>query len=367
MEFALSQDQRMLAESLSGTLASICPLDEVRKVAAGDAHARQAISRGVTDLGIHQILVPEAQGGLGLGLLDAVVVQDALGASVSPAPFLGNAMAVVALKSGASDAQQDEWLPRLASGEVCFGIAASEHTGARAGAGLTAGAGGLSGRSLFAIDADTASHILAIDNEGRLHIVPMEVAGVQANPMRSIDRTRVFSEIVFDGVASEALSGENEDGYAANAMIAAGRVLVAADTLGAAQAMLEKAVAYAGERKQFNRVIASFQAVKHMCAEMAAEIEPSRGLVWMAAHAADERQDDRDLLACLAKSHLAEIGTFVARKATEVHGGMGFTDLMGLHYWFKRIGVNRQLLGGPEVVRARAAKLQGWGCEHQSG
>lgn len=367
MEFALSQDQQMLADSLSGTLKGLCALDEVRKVADGDAGVRQAINQGVSDLGVHQILVPEVHGGLGLGLLDAVIVQDALGAAVSPAAYLGSAMAAVALRAGASDAQQAEWLSKLSSGEVRFGVAASERTGARAGAGLIAGAGVLSGRSLFAIDADTATHILAVDTEGRLHLVPADARGVQVNPMRTIDRTRVFSEIAFDGAACEPLAGENEHGQAADAMIAAGRVLVAADTLGAAQVMLDKAVAYAGERKQFNRVIASFQAVKHMCAQMAAELEPARALVWMAAHAGDEGQGDRDVLACLAKSHLAEVGTYVARTATEVHGGMGFTDLMGLHYWFKRIGVNRQLLGGPETVRADAARLQGWGCHPSSG
>mgnify|MGYP006286233713 CR=1 FL=1 len=360
MEFALSEDQRMLQESLNGTLASVCPLDAVRKVADGDGHAREAISAGLGDLGIDQILVPESEGGLGLGLLDAAIVQEALGAAVSPAPFLGNAMAAIALRAGGSEAQRSEWLARIASGEARFAIAADARTGARAGATLTAGAGRLMGKSLFAIEADSATHVLVSDEAGRLHIAEAGSEALTRSPMRTIDRTRIFTELVFDDAPCEPLAGENEPGRAADAMIAAGRVLVAADTLGAAQAMLEKAVAYALERKQFNRVIASFQAVKHMCAEMAAEIEPSRALVWMAAHAFDEAQDDADLLACLAKSHLAEVGTFVARTATEVHGGMGFTDLMGLHYWFKRIGVNRQLLGGPEAVRAHAARIQGW-------
>jgi len=106
--------------------------------------------------------------------------------------------------------------------------------------------------------------------------------------------------------------------------------------------------------------VSSFQSVKHLCAEMAAHLEPARALVWHAAHAVDENMDEAAMMVCLAKSHLAEVGTFVARTATEVHGGMGFTDLVGLHYWFKRIGANRQLLGGPEKVREDAARLQGW-------
>jgi alkylation response protein AidB-like acyl-CoA dehydrogenase len=124
--------------------------------------------------------------------------------------------------------------------------------------------------------------------------------------------------------------------------------------------MIEKAVAYALERKQFGRAIGSFQAVKHLCAEMAAELEPCRSLVWYAAHAVDEFPAEAALMACHAKAHLSEVGQFVARSSIEVHGGMGFTDELGLHHWFKRIGVNRQLLGGPEQLRQEAGRLQGW-------
>ena len=127
-----------------------------------------------------------------------------------------------------------------------------------------------------------------------------------------------------------------------------------------AKAMIEKAVDYAGQREQFGRPIGSFQAVKHMCAEMAARHEPCRALVWYAAHVFDALPEDASLAACHAKSLTGDVHRFVARTATEVHGGMGFTDLLGLHYWFKRIGFDRQVLGGPEAVRAEAAALQGW-------
>ena len=134
--------------------------------------------------------------------------------------------------------------------------------------------------------------------------------------------------------------------------------MLAADTLGAAQTMIDQAVEYAQQREQFNRPIGSFQAVKHMCAEMTAGLEPCRALVWFAAHALDELPAESTLTACHTKAHLAEVGRFVAKTATEVHGGMGFTDLLGLHYWFKRIGFNRQLLGAPELIRDEAARLQ---------
>ena len=139
----------------------------------------------------------------------------------------------------------------------------------------------------------------------------------------------------------------------------AGWVMLAADMLGASQTMIDKAVAYAGERRQFGRLIGSFQAVKHLCAEMAAELEPCRALVWYAAYAQDAVPGEASLTAAHAKAHLSEVSRFVARTATEVHGGIGFTDLLGLHFWFKRVGVDRQLLGGPERVRLLAARMQG--------
>ncbi len=95
-----------------------------------------------------------------------------------------------------------------------------------------------------------------------------------------------------------------------------------------------------------------------MCADMLANLEPCRALVWYAGHAMDDIPDEARMLACHAKAHLSEVGRGVAKTSTEVHGGMGFTDLVGLHYWFKRIGANRQLLGSPELVREEAALVQ---------
>jgi alkylation response protein AidB-like acyl-CoA dehydrogenase len=144
-------------------------------------------------------------------------------------------------------------------------------------------------------------------------------------------------------------------------MLAAGQIALAADILGACERAVELAVAYAMQREQFGRTIATFQAVKHLCAEMVAELEPARSLVWYAAYAFDERPEEASLLALQAKAHLAEIGTVIVRTATEVHGGIGFTDECDLHFWFHRVALDRQLLGGPETLRARAAALQGWG------
>lgn len=359
MEFALSEDQRLLQDSIAGVVARVSALDEVRKVAAGEAGVAQDMSRALGALGAGQLLVPDAHGGLGLGALEAALVQEILGRHVSPARFMaGRVLAAQALISAGSTAQQAAWLPLMADGGVQFGVALSEHISRREDAGLRATNGKLSGKALFALEIDGASHVLTVDGTGRLYSVALNAQGLTARALETIDRTRSFHELVFDNVEAEALAADG--GAGADRVIALGRIMLAADTLGAAQNMLEKAVAYAGERKQFGRVIGAFQAVKHMCAEMAARLEPCRALVWHAAYLFDTEPEKAGLMACLAKSHLSEVGTFVARTSTEVHGGMGFTDLVGLHYWFKRIGVSRQLLGSPERLREEAAHLQGW-------
>jgi alkylation response protein AidB-like acyl-CoA dehydrogenase len=124
--------------------------------------------------------------------------------------------------------------------------------------------------------------------------------------------------------------------------------------------MIEQAVAYAQQRKQFGRTIGSFQAVKHMCAEMIAALEPARSLLWYAAHSFDAPTDEAPQMACHVLAHVSEIGREIASTATQVHGGIGWTDEQNLHFWFKRIAVARHLLGGPELLRERAAELQGW-------
>ncbi len=359
MEFALSEEQRMLQDTVGRYLADASELDIVRK----SAEAREAFSKtiwsGFAELGVAGIVIPEEHGGLGLGMLEAALMAEMTGRHVAPIPFVGTAvMAPVALTLAGSDEQKAAWLPRLASGEVVAGVAVTETIGARDGAGVTSDGDVLSGSSLFVIDGPGADVFIVADKEGALFLVEASAKGLERIALTTIDLTRPVSELRFDGVEAERLA--EGDASVVRRMIDAGRTMIAADTLGAGQMMIEKAVDYAKERKQFGRVIGSFQAVKHLCAEMAAELEPCRSLVWYAAYAQDELPDEGSLMACHAKAHLSEVGRFVARTATEVHGGMGFTDLVGLHYWFKRIGLDRQLLGGPERVREEAARLQGW-------
>lgn len=357
MRFALSDEQTALQDSLRQALGVHSPLERVRRFAADPHDGAAAISQALTDFGLPGMLAPETAGGLGLSLLEAALASEALGAAVAPVAFLGMGLAPLALQRGGSEAQRAEWLPKLAAGEVGAALAISEVVaGARDGAGVRAHGGRLTGKALFVPGGMAAGLLIVADETHGLWLVRGDAAGLTRTLMPSIDDTRRLAELGFQDTAAEPLEG---DPGLLDALRDAAWILIAADTLGAAQAMLDKAVAYAKERRQFGRVIGSFQAVKHLCAEMAAELEPARALVWYAAYAFDQAPAEASLMAAHAKAHLSEIGRFIARTATEVHGGMGMTDLLGLHFWFKRIGLNRQLLGGPERVRETAAQLQG--------
>ena len=348
MEFGLSQDQLLLDDSVRKYLSSEVSIDAVRKIASGE-QSDSDIWRGLADMGLAGIIIPEAHGGAELGMLDAVAIAEAMGYAACPGPFLSTAVMSAHLlnHSGATDP-----LAGMASGDYRVGIAFSDFVGSRKGA-VTESASKLSGQSLYALDASADAYLVALA-DGRTFMVESE--HLDRTLLTTIDTTRSVCELNFDQAPACLVT---DDAQLVRDTLYRGRAIQAADTLGAAQYMLDQAVAYSLDRKQFNRAIGSFQAVKHMCAEMASQLEPCRAFVWYAGHAFDEAAEDAAATACHAKAHLSEVGQFVAKTSTEVHGGMGFTDLVGLHYWFKRIGFNRQLLGSPEAVRHEVAVMQG--------
>jgi alkylation response protein AidB-like acyl-CoA dehydrogenase len=391
MQFGLSSEQSLLKDSVDHYLRERAPLDRVRQFANANEGRAADLVAGLAELGVCALLIPEAHGGIGLTPLDACLVAESLGYHVTPIAYAANAVMVPqALMLAGSAAQQAEWLPKIAAGRIIVGAALSQLTGARgaidtykvgtnaagnSAAGDSAAGndtavgnstnssavavraqnGKLSGRAQYVLDFEADAYLVA-DDHGGLHLVDAKASGLIRRRLETIDRTRPVGELLFDQVSADLLPGASP--AICTQVLDIGRTMLAADTLGAAQNMIDQAVKYAGQREQFGRVIASFQAVKHLCAEMAAQLEPARAFVWYAGHAIGEGADDAHLVACHLKAHISEVGRFVAKTATEVHGGMGFTDLLGLHYWFKRIGLNRQLLGSPERLRLEAARGQ---------
>jgi alkylation response protein AidB-like acyl-CoA dehydrogenase len=357
MEFGLSKEQALLQQSVGRYLDRSAPLERVRRFVEQREPRAVDVWQGLCHLDAPAMIIAEQHGGLGLNLLDAALVAEMFGSRVAPIPFTATAvMAPLALALAGSAAQQSRRLAELATGAAVAGAALGGLVSRREGAGVRADGATLEGRALFVLDFEADWYLVA-DDDRRLYIVEATAPRFERRLLSTVDGTRRLGELEFAGTPAELLNGSS-DPEIATRVLDAGRIMLAADTLGAAQSMLDKAVAYAKQRIQFGRPIGSFQAVKHLCAEMAAELEPCRAMLWYAAYAFDSIRDEARLTACHTKAHVSEVATRIARTATEVHGGIGFTDELGLHLWFKRIGANRQLLGSPDQLREEAARVQ---------
>jgi len=358
MDFGLSEDQVLLEQTVRSFLADQIPIERVRELRDADCPNDTTLWKSLSELGVTGILVSEDLGGSDLKLLDAALVGQALGYAVAPTAFLSSSViAAVALRE-LGRAEAEPWLAGIASGEKQMGVAYMELTSIREGAGVRLENGVLQGKSMMALDSCGADLVLVAMDESTLAVVDRAASGFSVNRLATTDATRCTAELLFEGVTPLAVF-EDAQG-AIGRSLDAGRIVLAADVLGACESMIEQAVQYAGQRKQFDRLIGSFQAVKHMCSEMIAELEPARSMLWYAAHTFDAMPEETPLLTSLVLSHLSEIGREIASISTQVHGGIGWTDEQNLHFWFKRIGVARHLLGGPEMLRERAADLQGF-------
>jgi alkylation response protein AidB-like acyl-CoA dehydrogenase len=353
MDFGLSDDQSLFVEALRGWLAEKAPIARVREVMESKRGHDPALLAGLAEQGVCGILVPEELGGAGLGLLDATLAAVELGRAATPVSFHTACVAApLAISLSSSRAAKDRWLPPAAAGHALLSFA----TGAPA---LVAGR--ITGRALFVSDAAVADAFVIItgqDDARQAWVLERGTPGLKTDTLATVDDTRRVGELVFDDVtldASMRLDGIGSE--AIDRVLDATRIVLAADAFGAAERALEESVRYAMTRKQFNRVVASFQGVKHMCAEAYAEIEPLRAVLWYAAFAWDSRQPDAPRTAALVKSHATEAATTAVTTAVQVFGGMGFTWECDAHLWFKRVGYDRQMFGGPVELRARASSL----------
>jgi len=361
MDFGLDELQTQLNDSVRSFLADKSGLNEVRRIAANNTGFDHTLWRGLSELGVVGLLVPEEFGGSGLGIFEAAIVAQAMGYYAAPVPFASaGAMAVRALVLGANKALQQEVLPRIARGELKVGISLAQLSGQTGQQRVELKDGRLSGRVEGALECVSADAFLIYLADGRAALVEAGADGVSCEVRRSVDRTRPLATITLSGVTAKLLDAAENPKRAARAVLNVGRVLLAADAVGAAQYMIHQALEYSMQRRQFGRIIGSFQGVKHALADAVTMLEPCEALVWHAAHAQDAIPEEAELLTAHAKAHVGDVTREVARIATEVYGGMGFTDLLGLHYWSKRCSHDRQLLGAPERCREDAATLQGW-------
>ncbi|MEN8180999.1 MAG: acyl-CoA dehydrogenase family protein [Myxococcota bacterium] len=358
MNFDLSDEQLLLQDTVRQFLENECPPSRLRELFEGDDAIDPVLWKGMVELGMAGLHLPEAVGGAGLELLDLALVAEVMGHHGTPGPFFGHSLAGLALALGGSPGQRERWLPRLAAGDVLGTVAWSEQ-GARwqPDEWALSAEGGLSGAKLHVPFAAAADLLVVGLAGGELALVERGAPGVEIHPLESADRTRRLDRVDFAQTPCEQLERGRD---AAPRVRDAALVLLAADAFGGASRLVEMAVEYAKTREQFGVVIGQFQALKHQLANMAVEVEPARGLYWYAAHAFDHVPEEAERSAALAKAHVSDRFMQVARDTVEAHGGIGFTWECDVQIWFKRALFDRAFLGTPAVHRERAAALAEW-------
>jgi alkylation response protein AidB-like acyl-CoA dehydrogenase len=375
MDFRLSDDQELLAASARDFLGAECSPSVVRQATESPAGASESLDRKLGEMGWTGLLVPSSHGGLGLGILDAAVLLTELGRHAAPGAFLFSAVLATAAIAAAGDRRQKKlWLPKLAAGECSATIAFLEEEGRLDAAGIQcrarrAGSGfRLRGKKLFVPYAASVDWlIVAARTAGKdgpsgvtLFLLDRRTPGVSIDALDSFDRTRRMSEVTLRDVEvpKDHVLGKIGGAWPTIArLLDLAAVALAADGLGGSERVLEMAVEYTKTREQFGRPIGSFQAVKHIAAEMVADIEPARSLLWYAAYAQDALPREASRAASMAKASLSDIYARSTNRAVQMHGGIGFTWEHDIHFWFKRAKWNELAFGDPAFHRERVATL----------
>jgi alkylation response protein AidB-like acyl-CoA dehydrogenase len=359
MDFGLSEEQGMLQETVRGFAQNECPTTRLRELFDAGAGHDAALWSGLAEMGIAGLIVPEDQGGAGMEILDLALVAEILGEFAIPSPFHGHALAIQGVLLRGSAAQREALLPALASGEQIATVALHESDQAWAPGDWTAKLDGdrVSGEKVYVTHGALADRLLVGVQGGDLVWVDAKGEGVTIEDQGGIDRTRPVARVVLSGAPAEKLEG---GAGRVETLLDTGAVLLAADAFGAASKLIDLDVAYSLEREQFGQPIAQFQAIKHTIARLGTEIEPTRALFWYAAHALDQLPEASPKAASIAKAHITDRAMETARQSVELHGGYGFTWECEVQMWFKRVMLNRSLLGTPDQHRDRIADLGGY-------
>ncbi len=364
VDLGFSDEQRQIAQAMQDLLARESDSAAVRRAAfEGDGFDR-ALWRHVADLGACGIHLPEAQGGLGLGITELVLAGEAFGRHLACVPWLeSTVLAGTALLIARDEQATARLLPALASGETVATMDIALVAAPAVGAAREQGAWLLDGR-LPAVPAAAAADwmlLLAESDDGPLLVrLPLEAPGVRRRSLSTHDGTRPVAEVRLDGVALRDEDVLARDGAATRVMqltrqVAA--VVLAAEQVGVAQRCLDITVDYLAQRVQFGRPLASFQALKHRCAQMMVAVELGRSAVLGAARVVDDQPDARTLLrlAAMARCQADEAARFCTQEAIQLHGGVGFTWDYDPQLLFKRAQAAHAWLGPPADWRERAA------------
>jgi alkylation response protein AidB-like acyl-CoA dehydrogenase len=370
MDLRYNAEQDAFRASLRGFLADQAPPSRVREAAAADGHDRTLWHRLCSELELPALHAPQEYGGTGATLAETAIVFGELGRALTAVPFAATTFAIDAILRAGDDEQCKRLLAGLVSGDRIGALAASgpDPFAATVRAQRLDGRVVLTGEctpvlhghvaDVFVVPAVSAVQDEPDGQESRvvLHVVAACDPGVAVVPLRSFDATRPVAKLQLAQAPAEALTAGSPDHL--ERLFDVARVLLAAEMLGGAEACLDLAVAYARSRKQFERPIGSFQAVKHLCADMMIELDATRAAVLFAAMSA-ANGDELRITAPLAKAQAADTYVLCAGSAIQVHGGIAFTWQHDLHLYFRRAKTTEALFGSTACHRALLADRAG--------
>ncbi|MCU6452510.1 acyl-CoA/acyl-ACP dehydrogenase [Sphingomonas sp. A2-49] len=374
MPLYLNDEQTMLRDTAKAFIAEHAPVSHLR--ALRDANDPTGFSRDLwkqfAEMGLNGVLIPEDQGGLGLGHVEAGVVLEEIGRNLSPSPFLTTAVAAVAALQGS--AQADRWFPGIVAGETVAALAIDEGAKHRDTIGLRAERSGngfrLTGAKRFVAHGHVADLLIvaartagaADDAEGvTLFAVPKDAANLTASPERLADSS-LAARLAFDGVEvdADAVIGEVDAGRDPLArLLRAGRTGASAELLGVGGGAMDMTVGYLKERKQFGVAIGSFQALQHRAAHLYAEMEVARAAVLKAQQLLDTGAEADDAVS-VAKAMTGMATTLSVQEGIQMHGGIGMTDEYDIGFYMKRARVLAEMFGDAGFHADRLAKAAGY-------
>lgn len=378
MDIGFSEEQQLLRDTARKFLDSACATKFVREQMETEAAITPEFWSQIAEQGWLGINFAEDDGGIGLGLVDVVVLMEEMGRAVMPGPFFATVLlGGAAIREAGSPAQRQQYLPRIAEGTLRATLAATEHNPRWDASGITMAARGsaagftLSGTKLFVPDAHLADIVVVaartrdgttLEDGVSLFIVPKETQGFSVQLLPSIDETRKLCEVRLDNVTvpQTALLGELHGGWPALARVfQAASVALAAEMCGGAQRVLDMTVEYAKLRETFGKPIGSYQGVKHKCSDMLVEIENAKSLTYYAAWAFDEHDAEAPLAVSMAKAYASDASRKVSNAGIQLHGGIGMTWEHDLHLYMKRAKANEVAFGDATWHREQVASLIG--------
>ncbi|GAA0797288.1 acyl-CoA dehydrogenase family protein [Cupriavidus gilardii] len=384
MAIVLNDTQDMLRDNALTFLRENAPISALRAMRdSGDpvGFSRELWQR-FADLGLAGVLVPEAYGGSGLGVVEAGVIMEAIGRTLAPSPFLSTAVLGASLLTHfGNDAQRDALLPAIAAGRHLTALAldeAGKHRPFRLSTRATADAGGyrIDGSKQLVVDGHVADTLIVAartadaqagqseDTQGiTLLLVPRTSRGVRIERVVLADATQA-ARIVFEGVQvpADAVLGDVDGGGAIlERALDIGRAVLSSELLGIADEAFARTLAYLKERRQFGKIIGEFQALQHRAAHLFTELELTRAIVLRCQQRLDESAPDGpEALASAAKAKAGETATLAVQEGVQMHGGIGMTDEFEIGFFMKRARTAQEWLGDANFHADRWARLRGY-------